>query len=168
MFKVNDYVVYGSMGVCRITDVQKPSPINNKKKFYVLKPVYSDNMIIKTPANNPKVKMRRVVSKDDALSLIAMTSDQETVWLDDNRARGEYFRTALKTGKPEEWIKLIKTIYLEKTEKAAVGKKISKTDENVLKTAEKQLNEEFAIALDMSPDEVLPYILERIPADSPR
>lgn len=166
MFKVNDYVIHGSMGACRIIDIQKDKIVNNEEnEYYVLKPVYDDNMTIKTPVNNSKVLMRPIISKDDVLSLIARMPQQETVWLNDNRERNQYFKTALKTGKTEEWAKLIKTIYLEKTEKAAAGKKLSKTDEDILKTAEKQLNEEFAIVLDISPDEVVPYILERIPSD---
>lgn len=46
------------------------------------------------------------------------------------------------------------------------GKKLTKTDEDIMNIAEKQLSEEFAVALDISPDEVLPYILEHIPKTS--
>ncbi|MGE5416651.1 MAG: CarD family transcriptional regulator [Acidobacteriota bacterium] len=167
MFKVNDYVVYGSTGVCLITDIQQDEFAGNEGiEYYVLKPVYSENMTIKIPVNNVKVKMRKTMSKDEVLALIAKMPEQETLWLDDNRERSEYFKAALKTGKSEEWVKIIKTIYLEKTEKAAIGKKLSKTDEDVLKSAEKQLNEEFALALGISPDEVLPYILQHIPPDA--
>ena len=39
-----------------------------------------------------------------------------------------------------------------------------KTDEEIMNTAEKNLYEEFAIALNISPEEVVSYIHERIPS----
>jgi len=163
MFKVNDYVVYGSTGVCKITDIEKDMDINHDEiEYYILHPVYNDNMTIKIPVNNPNVSMRPILTKDEVLSLIATMPEEETIWIDDNRERNEHFKAALRTRKSEEWIKLIRTLYLEKEARAVAGKTLTKTDEDILNTAEKQLNEEFAIALNISPDEVASYILEHI------
>ncbi|NLO98057.1 MAG: hypothetical protein GX091_08320 [Peptococcaceae bacterium] len=38
------------------------------------------------------------------------------------------------------------------------GKKLAKADEDIMKIAEKNMNEEFAAALNISPDEVISYI----------
>jgi CarD family transcriptional regulator len=92
--------------------------------------------------------------------------EKETIWIDDSRERSEYFKAALKTRKSEEWVKLIRTLYLEKEARSAVGKTLMKIDEDIMNTAEKQLNEEFAIALNISPDEVIPYIIEHISQDN--
>jgi CarD family transcriptional regulator len=120
-------------------------------------------MTIKTPVDNVNAKMRKVITKKEALSLIAAMPDQETAWITDNRERSEAFKTALKTGKSEELVKLVKTIYLEKEEMATIGKKLSKSDEEVLKAAEKQLNEEIAIALEIPLDKVTEYIINHVP-----
>lgn len=164
MFKVNDYVVYGLTGVCQITDIQKDKlPNDQESELYVLKPVFSDNMTIKIPVNNRKVPMRKTISKKEALELIAVMPQQETEWVEDNRVRNQTFKAALRNGKSVDWARIIKTIYLERTEKAAAGKKLAKTDEDIFHTAEKQLNEELAIALGISPDEVASFISEHIP-----
>ncbi len=164
MFKVNDYVVYGSTGVCRITAIGKDEYTgNNDIEYYVLHPVYNDNMTIKIPVNNPKVSMRPILTKEEVLSLIAAMPDEETIWIDDSRERSELFKTILKKGNCEEWIKLIKTLHLEKETRLATGKTLTNTDEEIMRSAEKQLNEEFAIVLNISLDEVLPYILAHIP-----
>ncbi|MDI9479578.1 MAG: CarD family transcriptional regulator [Syntrophomonadaceae bacterium] len=163
MYKINDYVVYGLTGVCQITDIQKDSIDDEEKEYYVLTPVFSENMTIKTPVDNVNAKMRKVITKKEALSLIAAMPDQETAWITDNRERSEAFKTALKTGKSEELVKLVKTIYLEKEEMATIGKKLSKSDEEVLKAAEKQLNEEIAIALEIPLDKVTEYIINHVP-----
>lgn len=160
MFKVNDYVVYGSTGVCQITDIVKSEYKNGESEYYVLHPVYNNNMTIKIPVNN--AFMRPVLTKDEVLSLIASMPNKETPWIDDMKERINTFKSAIKSQQDEELIKIIKTLYLQKQEKAAVNKKLTKTDEALMNAAEKQLYEEFAIALNISPDEVLPYITEYI------
>ncbi len=165
MLKVNDYVVYGSTGVCQITNIVKEEYSGNETEYYVLHPVFHNNMTIKTPVNNPNVYMRPIFTKDEVLSLIASLPDKETFSIDDGKQRTQRtvtFKAALKTGNNEDWVKVIKTIYLEKEAKSAINKKIPKTDEEIMNTAEKYLAEEFAIALNISPDEVVPYILEYI------
>lgn len=163
MFKVSDYVVYGSTGVCQIIDISKEKNLSNDEiQYYVLQPVYNNKMIIKAPVNNQKVLMRQIITKDDVSTLIADMPKKQAIWINDDKQRTENFKDALRTGKSEEWIKVIKTIYLEKEEKFVVGKKLTKIDEDIMKTAEKQLYEEFAIALNISPDKVLPYIIEHI------
>ena len=165
MFKVNDYVVYGSTGVCRITGISKDKYNSSiETEYYVLEPVYSNNpMTIKTPVNNPNPLMRAIITKDEILSLIAMMPEIEPLLLDRGKQRSDTFKAALRTGEEEDWIKIIKTLYLEKKAKSIVNKKLTKTDEDIMNSAEKQLYEEFAIALNISPDEVVSYIFEHIP-----
>ncbi len=163
MFKVNDYVVYGSSGVCKIVDIRKEKDIsNNDIEYYVLEPAYNNNMTIRTPVDNPKVLMRKIMGKEDVLSFIATMPEMETILTGDDRHRNESFKAALRTGQSEEWVKVIKTLYLEKQERLEIGKKLIKTDEDIMKAAEKNLYEEFAMALNISPDEVLPFIINHV------
>lgn len=162
MFEVNDYVVYNSNGVYKIVDIRTEKISDTEAEFYVLEPAFNNNLTIKTPVNNPKVLMRGVITKDDVLSLIASMPEKEAIWINNDRERSENFKAALKSGESEEWVRLIKTIYLEKEKKSHIGKKLMKTDQDIMITAERNLNEEFAIALDISPDEVPAFILERI------
>ncbi|MDP4127849.1 MAG: CarD family transcriptional regulator [Bacillota bacterium] len=165
MFKVNDYVVYSSTGVCKIIDIRKDKDISdNDIEYYVLQPAYHSNMTIKTPVNNPKVLMRNIITKDEVLALIDAMPEKESIWIDNDRKRFERFKTALRTGESEEWVKLVKSIQLKKQEQSDLGKKLLKTDEEIMNAAEKNLNEEFALALNISPEEVVSYILERIPS----
>ncbi|NLN86386.1 MAG: transcriptional regulator [Syntrophomonadaceae bacterium] len=162
MFEVNDYIVYGLTGVCRITDIAKDEISNNDTEYYVLQPVSNDNLTIKVPVDEQNVRMRPIITKKDIMSLMASMPKTETVWLDDDRQRNSNFKAALKSGKNEELIRIIRTLYLEKEERSLVGKKLSKTDEDIMNAAEKHLNEEFAIALNMEPEAVVPFILDHI------
>jgi CarD family transcriptional regulator len=159
MFKVNDYVVYNLTGVYQIVDITEEKDINDKEtEYYVLQPAFNNNLTIKIPVHNPRVAMRPVMNKEDVLSLIASIPAREPVWIEDDRERNQKFKAALKTGKSQEWVKLIKSIHLKKKERNRLGKKLAKTDEDIMKAAEKNLYEEFALALNISPDEVVSYI----------
>lgn len=159
MFKVDDYVIYNSTGVYKIIDIVKDKNIdNNEIEYYVLQPAFNNNMTVKTPVNNPKVSMRTVISKDEVLSLIESMHETEAVWIEDKRERSADFKTALKSGDTEEWARLIKTLYLEQQEKSEQGKKLWKADEDILKSARKNLEDEFAVALNISPEEVPDFI----------
>lgn len=164
MFKINDYVVYGLTGICEIVDIRKDNHDNSDgTEYYVLKPVYGDNMIIMVPVNNPHVVMRTILTKEDVLSLIDRIPNIETtVWIDNDMQRKNNFKAAIRTGKTEEWVKIIKTLYQEKAARAIRGRKLAKIDEDMLNTAEKYLNQEVALVLNISPDEVVPYIMEHI------
>ena len=52
--------------------------------------------------------------------------------------------------------------YENKKSNRELGKKAYKGDEEIMKTAERLLNEEFAIILNISPDEVNSYIAEKM------
>lgn len=115
MFKVNDYVVYSTTGVCKIIDIIREKNISdNDTDYYVLEPVYDKNLIIKTPVNNPKVLMRNIITKDEILELIASMPEKESIWINDDRERNEKFKAVLKSLESEEWMNLIRTIYIAK------------------------------------------------------
>lgn len=163
MFKVNDYIMYGVTGVCKVIDIKEESFINsNSKECYVLSPIYSKNTIIKIPVDNDKVSMRKLHSKEEVFSLINNMPNKETLWIDNDKERSEKFKAMLKTGDCEELITLVKSIYFNKKNKMSVGRKINKNDDEIMKVAENLLNEEFATILDIHPSEVKSYILEHV------
>ena len=166
MFKVNDYVVYGSTGICRITDIVKDKLINGAEtEYFILQSVCENNLTIKAPVINSNAMMREPISKDGISSLIATMPDQGTIWIKKFTERNIYFKAALKSGKCEEWAKLIKTIYMAKQGDPGERKKLSKSDDDIMQAAEKKLYGEFAITLSISPDEVVPYIREHIKSE---
>ena len=66
MFKVNDYIMYGTTGVCKIIEIKKEKFLGRQEmEYYILEPVYSKNTVIKIPVDNTTIKMREVLSKED-------------------------------------------------------------------------------------------------------
>ena len=162
MFKVNDYVVYGSNGVCKVQDIEKISLRREEHEYYILSPVYNSKMTIKIPVNNKKLSLRKLMTKDEVMDLIEGISRNETVEVEDARKKIQEYKSIIKRGNAEEIIKVINSIKLEENEKASLGKKLNKTDEDIMVVAKKQLYEEFAIVLKINVDEVGDYIKNNI------
>lgn len=152
MFKVDDYIMYGRTGVCKVVDITNEKFINGEeRKYYVLSPIHNNNnTIIKIPLDNTKVPMRKIISKEDVTSLINDMSNMEELWIEDEKKRSNEFKTMLKSGKCEDLIKLISN--------KRHSKKLNKADKEIIKEAERLVNEEFAIILNILPKEVNSYI----------
>lgn len=162
MFKINDYVVYGSNGVCKVTDIEQVTLRNEELEYYILSPVYNEKMTIKTPVNNQKILMRELLTKAEIVNLLKEISKNETVEIEDSRRRVEEYKAIIRRGNAEELIKVINSIKLEKDEKISIGKKLNKTDEDIMISASKQLYQEMAIVLEIDVDEVQDYIKNNI------
>lgn len=163
MFKVNDYIMYGRTGVCQVTEIRNGKSMGNTgTDYYVLNPVFEKNSVIMTPVDNEKILMREVVSKQEILSMIDLISNEDTEWIDDDKIRNEKFKSSIKAGICEDWIRLIKTIHLQMEEKKSIGKKISQLDEGILKEVKKLLYEEFSLVLKIPTEEVENIIYKQI------
>lgn len=162
MFKVNDTVMYGRSGVCRIVDICKKNFINNELLYYVLQPVYENKCTIYCPVDSKKVQMRKLLDIDEIRELIRTMPDEITIWDNNDRARRETYDKIIKSGDHRELIKLIKTLYLKRKELNSTGKKFHIADEKAMNDAEKLLYQEFALVLDIQLDEVVPFITGQI------
>lgn len=164
MFNVDDYIMYGTTGVCKVLDITTENLMKDvQREYYVLSPLYSENTKIKIPTDNDKILMRKIISKDDVTSLINNIPNIETSWIDNERMRSTQFKTMLKSGKCEELIKIIRSIDSNNEYTKSIGKKSRQVDNDIMKEAERLLNEEFATILNISLDEVASYISSRIP-----
>lgn len=163
MFNVDDYIMYGKTGVCKVVDITNEKFINGeKRKYYILSPIYNNDTVIKIPLDNDKVPMRKVISKGDMTALINDIPNMEILWIDDEKKRIAQFETMLKSGQCEELIKLIKSIKFSKKYARSIGKKLEQPDRDIMKEAERLLTEEFAIILNVYPNEASSYILSQI------
>lgn len=163
MFKIGDYMIYGSVGVCRV-DAIGPLGMEkseNKRLYYTLTPVYESGSKVFTPVDNEKVIMRPILSKREAQELIDTISEVETLWVPFEKGREEIYKEAMKKCDCREWIKVIKTLYQRKQARIAEGKKAVNADEKYLHIAEEALYGELAIPLNMKPGEVEKYIEQK-------
>lgn len=160
MYNVGTTVIYKNEGVCKITEITERRFRDKNIEYYVLKPVHKDDSEIYVPKNNKELlgKMRKILSKEEILELIKTMPDEGNIWIADENERKEYYREILIRGDRTELVRLIKTLYLHKQNQKKTGKKLHIADEKFLKDAEHLLYDEFAFVLNISKDDVLPFI----------
>ena len=167
VFQINDTVMYGNAGVCRIVDIRPESFTGETRTYYVLKPVSSAASTIYCPVDNQKIKMRRLLSEEEIYQLIRTMPDTRTAWIEDEQERRETFGEIVKHGSHRELVQLIKTLYYKREERLAAGKKFHLCDERIMHEAEQILYGEFAHVLHLRPEEVLPFITGQLEQAAP-
>ncbi|MBQ8276411.1 MAG: CarD family transcriptional regulator [Clostridia bacterium] len=163
-FRVDDTVLYGTEGVCRIAEISEQNFMGEPKLYYVLKPVYAGRSTVFVPLDNEALtaKMRRVLSPEEIYTLIRTMPSEEALSIDDDHARRDHCRAVLNGGDRAAMVGMIKALYLRKQRQETAGRKFHVADEHFLHDAEKILYDEFAHVLQIKRDQVLPFILEQI------
>lgn len=169
MFKVEDAIIYGTQGICKIESIEEKDLTGTKRMYYVLIPVYQTGCKIYVPVDNEKLvsTMKKLLSKEEIVELINNMPNDKVKWIANDNIRKEHYKEVLKEGNRESLIALIKSVYLHKQKLLEEGKKkLHVADENAMKEAEKLLYDEFAYVLNIERGQVLPYIMEQIMEES--
>ncbi|MBQ3529799.1 MAG: CarD family transcriptional regulator [Oscillospiraceae bacterium] len=165
MYQINDVIIYGTQGVCKITGTEEKMISGKKKTYFVLQPVNDQGSTIFVPTDNPLVlnKMRRLLTKGEIHKLIDSMGSEDAIWVANENERKELYRSILAKGDHLELIQMIKAIYAHKKEREAQGKRLHMSDDRFFKDAEQILYNEFQYVLDLgSKADLMTYILARL------
>lgn len=156
MYITGDKIIYGSSGVCVVTEICTPdfSREERGRKYYKLRPVYGSE-IIYAPVDT-KTFIRPVMTKAEAESLIARIPEIKGLSLSATSitALRQQYEEVFREHDCESCIALIKGVH----EKEESGKKLGQTDQRYMKRAEDTLHNELAVALEIEPSQVPSYI----------
>ena len=166
MFEKGDYIVYGSTGICVIEDITTMDMpgISKDRLYYVMTPYRQAGNKIFTPVDNPKMNLRKILSREEVLTLIDEIPSIEQIGIKEEKLREQKYKEYIRSCECKNWIKIMKTLYHRKQERISQGKKVTATDERYFKLAEENLYTEFSISLDISIQEVEEYIAKRLQA----
>ena len=164
MIQINDTILYGSEGVCTVTDIVEQNFGGKSARYYVLKPVYNNTSTIYVPVDNEALtaKMRQVLSAAEIYELIRAIPNESSMWIEDEAERKEIYREILQRGDRMEMLRMIKALYDHREVQRTKGKHLHTADEHFFKEAEKILYNEFALVLQIRPDQVVPFILQQV------
>lgn len=161
-YDVGEYIVYGTSGICRITDIKNMtlSPIIGERNYYVLEQVNSKASTIYVATDNEILcaKMRYILSEKEIRDILGRAKDGCMSWIEDRKERFRAFHDILTGSSHEELILMISCIYMKNKELSENKKRISDSDASILNSAEKIIREEFTFALGISADEIGPFI----------
>ncbi len=156
MYEAGDYIVYGTNGVCLVTDVV-PSPFDkaDTRTYYVLKPVSGPRAaVIYTPVDNERVPMRSLMTEAEAQQLFSRIHAIPPLTVANEKARRETYRVAVATGAPEAYISVIKTIRERRLLFAGTQRRLPEFEMEYDMVARRYLISELSLVLGCSVDEI--------------
>lgn len=162
MFKVNDTIMYGTQGVCKIVEITEKDFMGAKKEYYVLKPMNDKGATLFAPVHSKAGnKMRKILSKEEVHELIAKMPEEETTWIQGTNLRKETYKKIILDGDHIELIRMIKALHIQREKRESEGKHLYLSDERFLKEAERILCEEFQYVLELNREELVAFILKQ-------
>lgn len=164
MYKIGDYVVKPSSGVCRVDNIMHldMSGVDRNRLYYLLVPVNDENGKIYYPVDSSAQQIRKVMTSQEAYELIERIPDIQEISISNDKLREQKYREVVKGIEPESLLSIIKTTYLRKKNRLEKGKKNTVADENYLNLAEKMLFSELCLVLGKEKDEVHNLIAESV------
>ena len=156
MFSQGDHIVYGSSGLCEITEIgNSPFDASDTRIFYALHPVLSaSTTMIYTPVDNAAVVMRPPMTKSQARALVEKMQTIPPLTVEHEKLRRDVYRTALNTADPEKLVSLLRTVALRRLETLRHGRRLTDADTDNERRARNNLLGELSLSLGVSHDEI--------------
>jgi len=156
MYSRGDHIVYGSHGLCEITDIiSSPFDPSDTRTFYALHPVLCPpTTMIYTPVDNPAVIMRPPMTKPQAAALVKKMPDIPPLTVEREKLRRDVYRAALSAADPEQLVALLHTVALRRIETMRHGRRLTDADTDNERRARNNLLGELSLSLGVSHDEI--------------
>lgn len=161
-YKKGDHVRYGANGVCVVADIETMTSMDRRsiKDYYVLRPVADSGTKIFVPLDNPALlgKIHAILTPAEIDEAIRQSARDPLPWLSDRNRRAEAFKDILKAAEALPLLQLCCCIHARRLHLSQEGKRLSGSDETILKQAERLVENEFAFSLNIPRAEVGAYI----------
>ena len=161
MFKKGAFILYGAVGVCQIERISETDFSDNDKLYYYLVPRYEKETTIYIPVNSDKVRMREIMTRQQAEHFISAWPSIECKSYASDRERTQVYKEVLQSGDCLELASMIKEISRMEQSRRGNGKMLSIRERDGVKCARKLLFGELAAALNIHPEEVQDYIQDQ-------
>ena len=159
MFKVDDLIMYGGTGVCKVEAISSMDFGPKDKLYYVLQPLYQSGTIY-APTDNDKVYMRPVISPEEANELIdQMPYVHSEIYKSSSiQQLSKHYQSVIDSHDNVELIRLTKSIHKKKEDAQKQNRHLGQIDKKFMKRAENLLFGEIAAALQIPIEQVAGYI----------
>ena len=164
MFDMGAKLVHPTYGVCEVVHIGKINMKNVKddRMYYTMVPLYDAKSKLFIPTDSENIGLRPIMTKENALALVARLKDMEPISVQNEKEREKVFKEMIHKGNCEDISRIIKTLYLRKKARLDSGKKAVSLDEKYLFMAREQLYGELAVSLGIEKNGVEDYIVQSI------
>ena len=170
MYRQGDHIVYGSHGLCEITEIgSSPIDPNDTRTYYALHPVLSaPTTMIFTPTDNTAVIMRPPMTGKQARALLERMPEILPLSVEQEKTRRDIYRSVLSAAIPEQLVALLRTVAQRRLETLRHGRRLTDADTDSERRAHNNLLGELSLALGLSHEETAGLIQNALTPDSER
>ena len=163
LFQTSDNVIYGNHGVCCVIGISKikSNTSDDEIFYYTLRPAYKKEIVVYVPVDNPEFRMRYVLSKNAAESLIQNIPQLSLLEIPTDSTRKSKLKEYILTYDLEIYIRLLKTLYIEKQVFAKDKKRTSALDDMYFNLVEEKILEELEFVLWKSRKQIREFIIDQ-------
>lgn len=160
MFHCGEQVLYGIHGVCEIINIEAKKISGKVTEYYVLQPIEQPGSIYYVPTQNQAAvaKMRPVLTQEELHDMLHSADVQEDAWIEDENLRKQHYISLISSGDRVALIRMVHTLHKHKAQQLAGGKRLHLCDENFLRDAQKLLDSEISLVMDIQYDDVKQYV----------
>ena len=158
-------IVYGTTGICLVEDiVGKKYPDKTTRMCYVLKPLSNNSATFFIPVDSQVIleKSRYIYTKDEIEEIFTSAANKKMDWIDDKNVRATKFKEILSNGVGEDFLQMLACLYNRRIDVREMGKKISNSDEIILRSAEDMIVEEVMYIFGSDEGTAMEYIKKKL------
>ena len=149
MFEVNDYIFYGSCGVCRVDKIcTEPTPEAPKGiLYYVMSTLAEPKQTILNPVANERVFMRYVMTREESEEFFSVLPTLPTLSGENAKELREQYIGAMRASLPEGWGRVMRTFRARLHLAEAKLVRVTDAERNFYEAARRNLGAEISLAL---------------------
>lgn len=163
MYAVGTPVLYSRMGVCQVESIGSPPfQKDNERCYYKLRSLFSSSGELIYIPTDGEAALRPLIDHSQAAGYLQMLPQLKPKLFRSKRPMeiAAHYQEILASCEPENCLLLLKEIYLKERELLTRSKKLGQVDSKYLKVVERMVCEEFAVALDTTPDSIKSRLYE--------
>ena len=171
MFAIGDKVVHHEYGICRVTNVcTRRFPGQEPREYYEMTPLAEDGYgtTFYIPVDHGG-KLREPLNKEQILAMIDSMPETAPLKIESSGNRmldmeniKTTYTSLIKSGDPQDWVILLRTIYRKGKQLSAQRKRLSEFESHTRDNSERLLYGEIAGVMDIPVSRVEQFITQRI------
>lgn len=163
MFQIGDFLMKSPEGICHIDGiVSMPISDNEQGDFFRLVPYPTSGNQIYLSVKGTHSNIRPLMGPTEARKLLSEIAAIEVPVIDNDRAREQIYRDAIRSLDSRRIVGIIKHIHLRNMERNKQGKKPTSVDDRYCKLAEDALYSELEFVLKKRADDIRQLVRETI------
>lgn len=160
MYKIGELLLYACHGVCRFLGTEERVIHQKRVSYCILEPLEQTGTKFYVPMANAAAmgKIRRLLSREELEKLLQDERLCRSSWIADENQRKQAYKSMISSGDRPALISMVHALYQHKESQRQLGRRLHACDDQFLHDAQKMLDTEFSVVLNIPQEQVGSYV----------